>query len=345
MAEITSKEIAARLGLSPSAVSLALNGKPGVSRKTRDLVLEEAAKLGYALPQKSLPVGPKKKTICYMIYVDQVVSIAEHTSFSSFVLHGIESAASSLGYATQIRYYNADEPYELKTSGIFDEVDGIILLGTDITENRAKDMNAFLDVAGTMPMVIVDNFMFADRVDCVGNDNFGGAQSAVLYLLSRGCRRIGYLRSRQRIKNFDEREAGIKAALSKHGLELATVIDVGVSSEGAFYDLGQWLDTGAELPEAFFAENDVVACAAIRTLKMHGVNVPEDISVIGFDDIPLCEMLDPQVSTIHSYIEQLGIAAVNALHLRLQQYSSRSDFGGRMKISVSTDIIPRKSVR
>ena len=102
MAGVTAKDIAAKLGLSPAAVSLALNGKPGVSESTRALVLETAMQMGYTrLDSSAYP--PANRTICFVRYAGKVVTIAEHSSFSSFVLQGVEARASELGYSTQVR--------------------------------------------------------------------------------------------------------------------------------------------------------------------------------------------------------------------------------------------------
>ena len=108
MAGITAKELAKKLNISPSAVSLAINGKPGVSEKTRTLVLETAMQMGYtkAAPTGSFHTG---KTICYIRYGGTVINAAEHTSFSSFVLRGVEARATELGYNTQVRYLNAGD--------------------------------------------------------------------------------------------------------------------------------------------------------------------------------------------------------------------------------------------
>lgn len=344
MAEVTAKQIAEQLGISPSAVSLALNGKPGVSKRTREKVLAMAEHMGYSLPSRTAAPSTEKKTICYIIYVDQVVAIAEYTTFSSFVLQGVESAATALGYNTLIRYLSAEKSFESQAAEILPNVDGIVLLGTDITAGRVPQLAAFLRAAGSIPVVVVDNFLLCSLADCVGNDGYTGAKQAIGYLLERGLRRIGYLRSRQRILNFDEREAGIRAALREAGLELCDVVDLRISSEGAFADFSKWLDQGQPLPDALFAENDVVAAAALRALKSRGIAVPDRVSVIGFDDIPICKMTDPPITTIGAFKEQLGTVAVQLLHQRLQNAQNGAQ-RMRIKIALSTELCIRGSVR
>lgn len=346
MAGITAKDIASKLGISPSAVSLALNGKPGVSENTRALVLEAAMQMGYAR-MDTASVPHVNRTICFVRYAGEIINIAEHTSFSSFVLQGIESRATELGYSTQVRYLKAGEIYSRQTQEFFRNTDGIIFLGTDITEAQLPEIEQLFQILENTPVVVVDSFLLANRVDCVGNDCFGGAKSAAEYLIKNGHQRIGYVKAKQRIRNFEERELGIQSALREAGLQLAVTIDVDVSSEGAFQDFDAWIKQKPVLPDALFAENDILAAAAIRVLKKHGYNVPGDISVIGFDDIPMCEMLDPPLSTVHSFKEELGVVSVEHLHRRIVRgevpHQMRSI--GLLNTKISTSFVSRFSVK
>ena len=346
MAGITAKDIASKLGLSPAAVSLALNGKPGVSESTRALVLETAMQLGYSrLDSATYP--PANRTICFVRYADKIISIAENSSFSSLVLQGIEARASELGYRTQFRYLSAGDMYNRQTLEALRNVDGIIFLGTDITEARLPELEQLFESLEDTPVVMVDNFLLANRVDCVGNDCFGGARSAMEHLIKTGHRRIGYVKANQRIRNFDDRQAGIHAALSQAGLELALTVEVGVSSEDAFQSFDAWVKQGLPLPDAIFAENDILAAAAIRVLKKHGYCVPDDVSVVGFDDTPMCEMLDPPLSTVRCFKEDLGAVAVEHLHRRISnnQVPHKSYSLGLLNTQLSTRFISRFSVK
>ena len=346
MARITAKDIAAKLGISPAAVSLALNGRPGVSENTRAMVLETAMQMGYARQEGSFS-NRQPRTLCFVRFAGNVVSIAEHTSFSSFVLQGIESRATELGYSTQVRYLTAKDAYNPQNLESIRQADGILFLGTDITKDLLPRVELFLQAMDNTPVVIVDNFLLADRVDCVGNDCFGGARSAVEHLLKAGHQRIGYIRVNHRIRNFEERERGILAALKEAGSELSVAIDVDVSSEGAFQDFDAWIKTHDLLPDALFAENDIMAAAAIRVLKKHGYHVPGDVSVIGFDDIPTCEMLDPPLSTVRCFKEEMGAVAVDMVHRRIcrNEVPHQMSNAALLSTTLSTKFISRFSVK
>ena len=346
MAGVTAKEIAAKLNLSPSAVSLALNGKPGVSEATRALVIETAAQLGYGrLEGAGLP-GPGR-TVCFIRYAGRIVQIAEHTSFSSFVLQGVEARATELGYGTQVRYLNAGDLYNPQALEFIRQVDGVVFLGTDVTEAQLPELEQFFGALGDTPVVVVDSAALANRVDCVINDCFGGARAAAELLLRTGHRRIGYVKAKQRIRNLDERERGVRAALDQAGLPLAATIEVDISSEGAFQDFDAWFKSGPPLPDALFADNDVIAAAAIRVLKKHGRHVPDDVSVIGFDDIPMCEMLDPPLTTVHAFKEELGLVAMDLLDRRIKrgEVPHKMASVGLLNTTVSTALVERFSVK
>lgn len=346
MAAVTSKEIAKQLGLSPSAVSFALNGKPGVSDETRKLIIETAEKMGYSSAKLANAIS-KRRRICFVIYANQLVSIAENTTFSTFVLQGAENAASSKGHSIMVKYVRKGEPIVKQLEDVSDEADGFIILGTDLSPESENEMKDFFASVEDKPVVIIDSPLNFGGADCVLNDNYGGAFMAAEHLISRGLKRIGYLRAKYRISNFTLREAGLTDALKKAGLELETSVDTEVSFDEAFKRIDEYLKTAVSLPEAFFAENDIIAAAAIRAFNAHGIAVPEQISIIGFDDIPICELTAPALSTVHSFKEQLGEIAVDIVSKKLNSLSSDSAANDRgcMTVSVSTKLHIRDSVK
>lgn len=346
MAGMTAKELAKKLGLSPSAVSLALNGKPGVSSQTRTRVLEAAMQMGYT---KAEPGGFSHtgKTVCFIRYGGTVIQAAEHTSFASYVLQGVEARATELGYNTQVRYLNAGDMYNRQTLEFIRQATGVIFLGTDLTEQQMPEMEQFLSHLDNCPVVIVDNLVMSGRVDCVGNDSYGGARLAVHHLIERGCKRIGYVQAKQRILNFQSRERGVAAALKEAGYAPACEISVDVSADGAVLDFEAWLDKGGALPDGLYVENDILAAAILRVLKRRGYRIPEDVSIIGFDDIPMCQMLEPPLSTVRLAKEELGTVAMDHLQHRIvnNQVPHRTHGLHTMTTLLSTQLVSRGTVR
>lgn len=342
MANVTARDIARRLGLSAASVSVALHGKPGVSQATREKVLAAAAELGYPVDASA---GGGNRLICFLIYTDPAVGVVLETNFYTFVLQGVETSARELGYRTMIRFYDAQRPFEEQLGDVLPDLAGLLIMGTELSLSRRASLSPFVGQTPVpFPVVVMDNFTYADQVDCVGNDNFRGAQAAVDYLRGRGHRRFGYLRVRQRISSFEEREAGLRAAL---GPERPAVVPVAVSADAAFRDLSAWLATKPALPDVLYAENDFVAAAAIRALTAAGVRVPEDVSVMGFDDVSVCRMVDPPITTVHSFKERMGMEAMGLLHRRIQRGEAgrKARETGLVKLALSTRIVERSSVR
>ena len=346
MAKVTAKQIAAKLGLSPSAVSLALNGKTGVSENTRQQVLEAALQMGYSKPN-SAGIQINNRTICFVRYAGPFLKVAESTSFSTFVLQGVEARATELGYGIQVRYLNSNDLYNPQMLDALRQADGVIFLGTDLTEQMLPEIERLLAYLDSCPVVVVDSVMLSDRVDSVTNDGIGGARMATEHLIKTGHQRIGYVRAKQRVRNLEERELGVKQALAAAGRHLEAVINVDISSEKAFQDFDSWIRTQESMPDGLFADNDILAAAAIRALKKNGYRVPQDVSVIGFDDIPTCEMLDPPLTTIHAFKEELGGVAVEHLHRRIQRGEIPHQISniGLLSTTLSTRLVTRFSVR
>lgn len=350
---ITAKELAEKLGISTAAVSLALNDRPGVSERTRSMVKQQAARYGYH------PKGEKKqkkvygKNIRYVIFLDNGMAVKE-TSFYSFVLLGIEARAKEFGFNVLVSYFNTEEDWSLQAENLSVNTSGLIILATELREHHMQKMlrnEAVLKQWSRIPVVLVDNTTNLIDLDSVQSDNYRGARMAADYLFSRGFSDVGYLRSTTHITCFDERGAGLEASRKAHGLgEEAPlkVVDVASSSDQAFEDMNRFLDRGGEICSAYFADNDIIAAACIHALKNHGLRVPEDVSVIGFDDMPLCTLFEPPLTTIGVKKTTIGRIAMELLNRRI--LAGQSAIGEKapdacMRITISARVIARESVR
>lgn len=343
---VKAKEIADRLKLSPSAVSLAMNGRPGVSEATRERVLAEAVRMGYTVRKR----GGTRRNVRYVIFLDRGDAVKE-TSFYSVVLQGIEAKAKETGCNVLISYFYANGDWSEQVHDIRKGVAGILLLATEVSDEhieRARESGLLQSLRG-VPIVLLDKVTNRADVDCVVADNLYGAYQAAAYLLEKGHPDVGYLRSKSRIDSFDEREEGLKRARKAHhipdGVPLSTV-DVGIGSEQAYYDMRTWLEGGGIPLSAYFADNDIIAAACIRALKTKGCRVPQDVSVVGFDDMPVCTMIDPALTTVRIMKEQMGMTAMGVLLHRIQQgvAESRGESEGVYHTAISTSLIERESV-
>lgn len=341
---ITAKEIAEMLNVSPSAVSLALNGKPGVSDATRELIINAAAKYDYAVPQRQNSTSATCN-IRYVIYVGEGLVVNE-ISFHSIVLQGIEARAKKLGYNVLVSYFYSSHDETEQLNAIFQNTAGIILLGTELDEASGILEHAVVKQHPEVPIVIVDSETFHSEIDCVFTDNLRGAYKAIEYLISQGHTKIGYFSSIQRILNFDERSEGVHRAMGDHPEAILQVVPVDFSSEKAYHDICLWLKDNRDLPTAFFSDSDVIAFGAIRAFNRFGYKVPDDVSVIGFDDMPACEMISPPLTTIKVMKVLMGSKAMELLHQRILEvtHAPAAEYCGVFRTAISTDIKIRKSV-
>lgn len=341
---ITAKDIAVMLNVSPSAVSLALNGRPGVSDATRELIINTAAKYDYTIPQKQ-NTTLATSNIRYVIYVGEGLVVNE-ISFHSIVLQGIEAKAKKLGYNVLVSYYYSSHDETEQLNAIYQNTAGIILLGTELDEASGLFEHPVVKQHPEVPIIIVDTETFHSEIDCVFTDNLRGAYKAIEYLISQGHTKIGYFSSIQRILNFDERNEGVQRAIADHPEATLQVIPVDFSSDKAYHDICDWLKNNRDLSTAFFADSDVIAFGAIRAFNRFGYKVPDDVSVIGFDDMPACEMISPPLTTIKVMKVLMGSKAMELLHQRIIELADPSSLEqtGVLRISISTEVKIRRSV-
>lgn len=335
---VTVKDIADVLQISPATVSLAINNRRGVSEKTRARVFEVAREMGYN-KMSATPVRQTARHTVQCVIFKQRATAGLDTSFFSKMMEGVESQAGVNNSSLMVSYINAEEniPQRLEALCAAD-TQGMILLATELTPEKIKP---FLSVR--VPLVVLDAYFENLPLDCVTINNAQGAFMATDYLMRQGHREIGYLTSKVRTVNFSERHDGFRKAFRKAGIPRPAeyAFRLTPSIDGSCADMKAALQLRPKLPTAFFADNDIIAAGAMRALKEMGLRVPEDISLVGFDDIPLCFSLDPLLTTVSVPKERLGTLAMERLYSRIQQ-PNITEF---VKIEVGTQLVERESVK
>lgn len=324
------KDIAQQLGVSNATVSMVLNNRPGVGEETRRRVSQVLVEAGYriAAPAKGGGAGAVLQFVVYKKH-GQVVG---DTPFFSLLIEEIESAARENHYQLQLSYLSG--PPQLQAGE--NTAQGILLLATEMTP---EDIRPFLSLG--VPVVAIDSALLGVALDKVLIGNFDGAYSATQYLYEKGHRRIGHLRSATWIKNFDERRGGYQSALRDRGLAVDEGYTVTLSpdTQGAYRDMLRYLAGSPQLPTAYFADNDVIAFGAMKALGEKGVAVPQQVSVIGFDDVPFCTMTSPPLTTMRVERKYIGKVAVERL-IRILE----GDCSYFLKQEVATTLVERGSV-
>lgn len=333
---ITAKQLAAMLGLSESAVSLALNNKPGVSRATRERVFEAAKENGFEFFRKSFTTDQKKGVICFTIY-KKSGAVVDDTPFFSALTDGVSICCLKEGYDCVIRYLYEDDDLENQIYAIEkSHFSGIIVLATEMVEERLKVFDLL-----TSPIVFLDSYFEKPQYNFILINNIQGAFMATSHLIKRRRTQPGYLRSSFWISNFEQRADGFYKAIRAAGMSTSQshVIRLTPSQSGAYHDMKTLLNSGEKLADCYFADNDLIAIGAMQALKEAGYRIPEDVAIVGFDDMPSCEYVNPPLSTINVPKVCLGETAT----LRLIQLINGLN-PQPLKIEVSTNLVKRKSV-
>lgn len=332
---ITAKELAKKLGLSAAAVSMALNNKPGVSRETRQMILDAAEREGYDFSR----IAMKKQSggsIYFVIYKKHGAVVAD-TPFFSQLSDGINEGCREAGYKMNIRYvYDDEETLSSQIDDIqYSDCCGIILLGTEM---NVEDFRAFKELP--IPIVLLDTYFETVQTNYVLINNVQGAFLATSYLIKHRKQQPGYLRSSYSISNFEERASGFYNAIRAGGLSASKSIvhRLPPSIEGAFCDMMEILERGDKLAPCYFADNDLIAVGAMRALKAKGYRIPDDIAIVGFDNITFSSIVEPSLTTIHVPKQEMGrIAAERLIQLLEKKQISP------VKIEIATHLIKRRS--
>lgn len=308
MPKVTIHDISKAADVSIATVSRVLNRKGNVSPKAEAKVWEATHALNYRFPMSGAEQAGTSRFIA-------VVIPSLSNPFYSDILDGIQDTAAQNQYEmivsqTKTIYgYGAAAPSFLTRDG----VDGLITMA------HAKNIHALLAQANP-DMPVVQCSEFDDDVDYpyVSIDNYAAAFNAVSYLGSINRRRIALLNSAPGFLYSIKRENGYKDALREMDIETdeSLICHLDVIDFNVAFHTGLKLFSGEARPDAVFAVSDVYAIAAIRAATRLNLRVPQDIAVVGFDDIDFAAMNDPPLTTVHQPRYELGCAACNAL-LRL----------------------------
>ena len=306
---ISAKELAQKLNISAATVSMVLNRKPGISEKTRNLVLDAAREYGYDFSKK-WDTAEEKGSILYVIYKKHGTVVAD-TPFFSQLTEGIEQACKGKGFELQITYFYENKDIGAQIQELSEKnCQGILLLGTEMDVEYFQPFTRLKE-----PMVVLDTYFEELDCDSVLINNVQGAYLAARHLIRTCKTQPGYLRSAYQISNFAERSSGFYKAVRAAGMSSSRSIvhSLTPSMEGAYTDMLELIKNGEELASCYFADNDLIAVGAMKALKESGYRIPQDIGIVGFDNLPLGSVVEPALTTIHVPKQYMGEAAAQKL--------------------------------
>ncbi|HDR67646.1 MAG TPA: LacI family transcriptional regulator [Bacteroidaceae bacterium] len=333
--QVTIKDIARELGISPSTVSRALKDHPDISPETKKQVKELVEKLNYKPNPIALSLRSHKTNIIGVIVPEMV-----HHFFST-VISGIEEKAIGVGYNVMI--YQSNEIYErevLNAQAILsNRVDGVLV---SISKTSMKFGHIREILEHDIPVVFFDRAPEEIPADKVVVDDFTGAMDAVEHLIKTGCRRIAHFAGPQHLQIGYQRQRGYISALEKNRLEVDYDLIVKCDTLEDALIMTPGIMGLPDPPDAIFAVNDLTAAGALKVLKKLGLRVPEDISIIGFTDGLVAKVTDPPLTSVSQHGYEMGDLAAKILLGRIQ---NGMDLKNPMTEVIKTDLVLRESTR
>lgn len=334
----TLKDVAQEAGVSPATASLVLNNKSGISEDTRKAVFQAAMKLNYSF-HSSASKAKANRPICFIkIAAHGLVVNEDHKGFIADYIDGIEKEAREAGYSLEVRTYTEFNIQKIMNDIYRQTFSGVIILATELLE---QDILKFKSL--TIPKIFIDASYPFHSFDFVNMDNQSALYTIIKQFKEKGILKIGLIRSKVATRNFELRSEYFYEALRYFGLEERTRWDISVGStfDEAYKDMLQYLDSGQDLPEGFFCVCDIMGLGVMKALKERKIRIPEDVSIIGFDDLPQCQMVDPPLSSVKVSKKLIGKRAFQFLE---KMMSSEKRVASE-KTYIGCEIVRRESFK
>ncbi len=299
---VTITDVAREAGVSVATVSKVINGRDGVAQATQDRVRAVVAHLGFVSSLGARSLRAQRTGVLGVL-------VNEFEPYSTEILKGAWSAVrespyelmSSAGGTKGVEHTGWERRSLARLAGTL--IDGAILVTPSISESRTS-----------FPLVSIDPHTGPAEIPSVDSDNLGGAVSATTHLTGLGHRRIAFLCGRPDLESARLREQGFRRAMAAAGLEVdPDLVRVGdYDPERAEAPIREMLSL-PERPTAIFAANDLTAIRTMEIAAELGLRVPEDLAVVGFDNIPESALTSPALTTVAQPLHEIGAAAMGML--------------------------------
>jgi len=324
---VTIGDVAAQAGVSIATVSKVINGRYGVAPATLEKVQAVIDQLGYESSLVARSLRSRRTNVIGIV-------VADIEPFSAELLKGAGAAIRERGY--ELIVYSG--------SGHGKDHSGwerryISRLGGTLTDGIILVTPTVVDVDDGTPVVAVDPHTGPSSLPSVHSDNLAGATSATRHLLELGHRRIGFLAGRPDLESARQREQGYRQALGAAGIGVdPDLIRVGDYDLVTSEEPARQLLTLDDRPTAVFAANDLSAMQTLHVARTLGLDVPGDMSVVGFDNIPESALIEPPLTTIDQSIQEMGKQAVQLLIDVIEGHTE-----GPRQITLPTRLVVRQS--
>ena len=329
--KVTIHDISKALGIDSSTVSRALNDSPRVSQKTKDKIFLKAKELGYQRNSLASNLRTNRTNTIGVI----VPRISRH--FFAQVIAGIEETAYEAGYNVVIcqSLESKDREVKLMETLLSNRVDGV-LISISMQTTTYEHLKIFKDRGA--PIVFYDRPCNFEDCTSVSIDDFDASFKATEHLILQGCKNIAHFGGPQEIELYRDRKNGYRAALEKYGLEFREgyCFFSRLSEEDGIDSAKKVLELKAV--DGIYSANDTSAISAIQFLKSKGINIPEDVAVVGFNNDPISEVIEPPLTTISQPNFELGKKASGILIEQIKEKKVGSEM-----VVLTSQLIVRNS--
>lgn len=304
----TISDVAKAAGVSKTAVSFALNGRPGIAEMTKARILEAAAELGWVPSRPARSLSASRAFAVGLVLARPPETLRADAFFPTFI-SGIESVLSERGLALMLQMVPAHER-ELDTYRRLvreRRVDGVFVTDLFVEDDRP----ALLRELG-VPTVVVGPALTDTGLPCVGVDDRPGIEAAVEHLLDLGHTRIAHVGGPSGMVHARSRYCAWQDTLQRAGLETDLYVESDFSARGGATATTQLLDQSTP-PTAIVYANDLMALAGVSAAAARGIRVPGDLSVTGYDDTEIAAHTQPSLTSVSSDVTAWGAAAARRL--------------------------------
>lgn len=328
---VTIKDVADKAGVSIATVSRIINHKDAVTPDTRQRVLDTMELLNF-IPRSIPTITDSNNKVILMCIPDFI------NPFNAQIIRGVQKVAHFHKY--DVLFLQADDFYTSAGDYINiiknNAIAGVLMFSPVPNSALIDELNS------RCPMVMCSDYYDGYSQSFVGIDDISAAKSAVNYLISTGCHKIGLINSFHNNKYARHREKGFCEALTEAGLPINQdwIAHISSISYQSALSKATHILSLEDRPDAFFATSDVYAVGVINAAKKMGLVVPEDLSVIGFDNVEISIMTDPQITTIEQPSYQIGYQSCELLIDKIM-YPETSD----KHIILDTELIVRQSTK
>lgn len=329
--EVTIKDIAKKIGVSYATVSRALNNRAGVNAETKEMILAEAKKMGYQ-PNAIARGLVMKHTHTIALVIPDITN-----PFFPEIARGVEEIASEFGYNTFLCNTNWDIRKEQIYLKALQEkrVDGIIIKpASDSEEDNLGRI--------TVPVVLFNKILPDSKYSCIEIDNERGGFIATKHMIESGYKRIAFIGGKPDSFSNTQRMEGYKLALQryKYKIDESLIINGSFKTQSGYEIMSRLIESG-NVPDGVFAGNDVIAFGVLQSAKEHGLDVPNELGIVGFDDIPHADLPQIQLTTIAQPKYLMGKYAVEILLNEIKNKTNKEI----KKIILDPELIERKTTR